>query len=66
MRLTASGGHTRADNLHGILQKKLSSLIKIERIKGGSGNGHSIEIRRLDCQRGARRRRGDRHRVRVE
>ena len=43
----------RAENLHGILQKKLSSLIKIERIKGGSGNSNSIEIRRgLGRQRG--------------
>ena len=32
------------------------ALIEVERAKGGSGNRHSIEIRRLDWQRGARRR----------
>ena len=48
--------HTRDVDLTGMFEEKRETLIEVERAKGGSGNGHSIEIRRLDWQRGARRR----------
>ena len=47
---------TRDVDLTGMFEEKREALIEVERAKGGSGNGHSIEIRRLDGQRGARRR----------
>ena len=48
--------HTREADLTGMFDEKRETLIEVERAKGGSGNGHSIEIRRLNWQRGARRR----------
>jgi hypothetical protein len=47
---------TRDVDLTGMFEEKREALIEVERAKGGSGNGHSIEIRRLNWQRGARRR----------
>src|SRR5215472_843828 len=46
----------REVDLTGMFEEKREALIEVERAKGGSGDGHSIEIRRLDWQRGARRR----------
>jgi len=54
--VTSDQVHTREVDLTGMFDEKREALIEVERAKGGSGNGHSIEIRRLDWQRGARRR----------
>ena len=46
----------REVDLTGMFEEKVEALSTAERAKAGSGNGYSIEIRRLDWQRGARRR----------
>ena len=47
---------TRDVDLTEMFEEKREALIEVECAKGGSGNGHSIEIRRLNWQLGARRR----------
>ena len=38
----------REVDLTGMFEEKCDALIEVERAKGGSGNGHLIETRRLD------------------
>ena len=40
--------YMREVDLTGMFEEKCDALIEVERAKGGSGNGHLIETRRLD------------------
>jgi hypothetical protein len=55
--VTSDQDRMREVDLTPTFEEKVEALSVVKRAKGGSGNGNSIEVRRLDRQqRGARRR----------